>query len=571
MDIRELPDIPGLEAVDSRSGKSAAAVTFLCVLCAVNLIPLGVLAARYHSYLGSREKIVLMAVPVLLALLGVRVLFSFSAVRTSAEGIIQKAALRSRVIPWRSVVSASQRKSKLGVSVAIVTTTGQYTIPLPDDKTSRARVLASIWQHLRRSQVPNDIELDEAALSFWEEIGPDVPEEIDWKGPRSRSAAISAIAFFWIIVIGLLCMMAPDVMRNPWRLLQVAMLVIPMVVLARFVGPQVTASASGVRVRRDHLEADLPFRQVSLQWSDVVSVDWLEGLAISFRDDRKRTIFVPYAPGKTESETLILAIFRRLREQPHVQPIPFPLLATRHPEQLRRPTSDSKQQTRMRMAFLNTLEPGLRKKMQRLYWMCAAGVLLGFLLGLGLTFADPCVRLSEYLHKSPDTRFFFTTMTLPLGVPLMISMVLLMACVLSPLAKRLAGSDLETWIELNRIAPDSKWSKIFVGIFATLCIGAIVVCGPLMVDCYLNVANDGIAFSRFWGFGERVYTWNQVAGFNDRSYEQQTKYGSCIEHEYTVSFSDGQTLVIDKRRGIWRNDEEIPAAMDFIRAHIPLR
>ncbi len=89
--------------------------------------------------------------------------------------------------------------------------------------------------------------------------------------------------------------------------------------------PETIGKVTGVRVTDESIEVDLPLSTHRIPWDQVVNAGWRRGLSLTWHDGtRSRTRTIPYEPGKAESEDLILAVIRNLRESPSPPAIPLP-------------------------------------------------------------------------------------------------------------------------------------------------------------------------------------------------------------------------------------------------------
>lgn len=568
MTDQDLPYLRELESVDSTgSGREAIAVLSISSMLLPMLALFGYGYWRFHEYFEPGQQALFAVIPALLLVLLLRWLFTFARIATGLEGVTLAAVLRRKFIPWASVLRASSRQTSLGKTIITLNTNrGPVRLDaggMSGSSVVTARIAASVGQHLRRNGIQNDVSLSETDLSFWHEIGEEIPRETEWR-VRKPKGDIIAVAFiaamFLVLVIGF-------GIDGKWDLRSMvpALMIVPAgaVMLAGLLIPEVRDKAYAAAVDDDAVDLDLPFGKRRIPWDCLVRADWHRGILLTWQDGRKkRTVTIPYEMGKTESETLMLAIIRNLRGLPNPVAMPFPETVKLSPESLRRPVLTSQRRGMVKMAFINTLEPELGRKMTRLYRLNGLSCLLGMIPGLLSVFLDPMGMLSKMLHGA-DARFFFAPDTMCLGLPMMLGGIVVFGLLGEWAAGRLAGADRETWEELKKVAPPSRFERWANAIVIALAAGAILV-APLMVDCYWKVTDRGIEFSRLWDAKHHLYTWSDIEDADAGTFSRPHEGHYDTYARGTIRFRDGNELRLDESKAVWRNGSQAIEAMEFV-------
>ena len=568
MTNQDLPYLSELESVDSTgSGREAIAVLSISSMLIPMLALFGYGYWRLHQYFEPGQQLLFAVIPALLLVLLIRWLFTFARVRIGPEGVTLSAVLRRKFIPWASVLRAGSRQTSLGKTIiTLETNRGRVRLDaggMSGSAVVTARIAASVWQHLRRNGIRNDVSLSESDLSFWQEIGEEVPHRVEWrtKQPKGDIIAVAFIAaMFLVLVIGF-------GIDGKWNLRSMvpALMLVPAgaVMLAGLLIPEVRDKAYAARVTDEAVEVDLPFGKRRIPWDCLVRADWHRGILLTWQDGRKkRTVTIPYEMGKAESETLMLAIIRNLRRLPNPVAMPFPDMVGVNPASLRRPVLTSQRRGMMKMAFINALEPELGRKMKRLYRLSGLSCLLGMIPGLLSIFLDPMGMLSKTLHGA-DARFFFAPDTMCLSLPMMLGGIVVFGLLGEWAAGRLAGADRAVWDELRRVAPPSKFEIWANRIVITLAAGALLL-APLMLDCYWKVTDSGIEFSRFWDVERHSYAWSDIENADVGTFTRPHEGHYDTYARGIIRFREGNVLRLDESKAVWRNGRQAIEAMEFV-------
>jgi hypothetical protein len=102
-------------------------------------------------------------------------------IETNADGLSYYRPYRGKNIKWTEVIDARITTSKRGRSMLEIST-NKRVLSLPINGDDHPRIIASIWQHLRRHGVAKNFTLPDIMLSMWAEIPDDIPEEMDFTG-----------------------------------------------------------------------------------------------------------------------------------------------------------------------------------------------------------------------------------------------------------------------------------------------------------------------------------------------------------------------------------------------------
>lgn len=564
--MRELPYLPELESVDTRGSNPAAVITWgMGGMLLPILVFFGYGFWAYHRYFEPGQLALFAIIPALLVIVLLRWLFTYSRVSTSPEGITLSGPLRRSAIPWNSVLRASSKQTSIGRTIIILETNGgriQLNAGgISDNAVTSARVAASVWQHLRRNGIANDVSLGDRDLSFWQEIGEDVPHDMEWKSSRKRKGTLfEGVAILLMLVVPMIWLLFDDPRLGGFMLVFLSPMLIA---LMRLISSETIGKVTAGRVTDEAVEVYLPLTTRRVPWDQVVNADWHKGIVLTWHDGaRKRIVTIPYEMGKAESENVILAVIRNLRRLPVPPAVPLPELVNRNPEVLRKPVSSNRHRALMRLAFLNTLEPSLRRRMTRLHHLNLFSCLLGLVIAIPTILLDPIGRLSVSLHGA-GARFFFVPHTMCLGIPIIMAGVTIFGLLGEWATGRLAGADRETWDQLRKVAPPSKFTTRVTGGLLVL-VAASFLLAPLLLDCYWKATDRGIEFSRLWDLEKASYTWSQVKSVSLESYQVNHHGHECARERYLISFSNGDGLLLDDSKAVWLNGRQLPEAIEFI-------
>lgn len=193
--------------------------------------------------------------------------------QTDHRGVFALGYNRKRFVAWDHIAGAKSTDD----SYILSSTDIELVVPLKPAASMflSDKLAASLWQHLRRVGLAEDIDLPKAAETFWTDIAESVPREIEWKK-----------GFF------------------------------------RF------------RMTDDYFEVRKFLCHRKVEWKHVTFARWSRiglksrGILIGSSRPRSRTT-VPYIPDDKVSRGVILALIRRLRTagQPQAIPIPAELLS----------------------------------------------------------------------------------------------------------------------------------------------------------------------------------------------------------------------------------------------------
>lgn len=262
-----LPDLPGLESVESKSGGGCNPI-FGCGL----LIFFPVFGIASHiAWYGILASIIVT--------LGVNLLYYYLTditYATSPDGIQIKRKLGSTVIPWTNIRRASFNPIWPSSEITLETQTGKRI------KVTAPPVLeASIWQHLRRIGRADNARLSEEALSIWAPIPDDIPYEMEL---GSYGIADSGFSSFKI------------------------------------------NSEPIETVPSESLHREL--RPTSIYWSEVTDASWMEEngdeeIWLYIFKGQDKTI-LSLSANSLEAARFFLAALRMLRKLDHIKPLTIP-------------------------------------------------------------------------------------------------------------------------------------------------------------------------------------------------------------------------------------------------------
>jgi len=474
--------------------------------------------------------------------------------------------LRMRLIPWIDVTEA-KTSGEGSLRLTLVTNRDSVKLDASSVGPSWFCLLASIHQHLARLGRADGMVLPENALSIWREVPEDVPSEVEWNAGSSRAAiflGVFGVLMFggcgWLIVSSLregkigMVIMAGFALVAWWALFQ------------GLLAPSVCRSPLQVGVRRDGLEARLPFRNVRISWSDVAAAWWFNDNLIVRAGNSRREIWFGYRLGDRESEQRMMCLIRHLRSAGGGQAIPLPMLVSVDSKCLRQPAYSSQRQGIVRRAFLEALDKPIRTLLNRLYGLQAASIFVGLALGAAFVFAEVPGRLSKLIFAAPGTRHFVPSAAIIVGVPIMFGAMCIVAICAEKLTLKLAGEHVERWRELCRVGTSEKMEragKAIVYVFA--CLGLLgFLSVPLFVCSYTRVTDSGIAMNRPFAFKERLYRWVEIREVVDYRRIAMNHGRTVARDTYTVRFSDGTDWTIGDSTTVGRQIAETEGALALI-------
>ena len=344
------------------------------------------------------------------------------------------------------------------------------------------------------------------SLSFWEPVPDDVPHEAEWSG---RSVAFGkAAAVFSVLLYGgfAVAVWFWFPLRLPVIVFTIWLSLVSLIILKWILLPDTLHKAWRVSVRDDYLEAHLPFAKAHIPWTEIESAQLITYNLIIKYGSQNSEIRVPYTSGKKESEDMILAIVRNLRTISKIA-INMPLTYLRNRDALYTPAQTSQHRIN---AFLNTLDPPVKKRISALYYSQFLAILIGCAAAFTAMSTSPLERISRSLHNTPDTLYFLTSTDMWLAFPALIIACIVYAIVINLIGVKMPSPFRETWKELCKVQHQDKFETVVIVLclaFGTL---SLLVCIPA-VDNYTRITGNGIAINRFWSLGhEEFHPWNQV-------------------------------------------------------------
>ena len=174
--IDELPDLPGIEEVKVEY-KSPA---FL-VGCIIGLVVF-ILCWIYRGIVHSLKTLLGIAAWTSL----VQSLLSHET-KIDYNGLHYEQPFRRKKIKWTEVIDARITSNK-HCRYTVDFTGDKRVISILIDGEDYPRIIASIWQHLRRHGKAENFTLPDTVLSMWADIPNDIPEEMDFTGkPQGES------------------------------------------------------------------------------------------------------------------------------------------------------------------------------------------------------------------------------------------------------------------------------------------------------------------------------------------------------------------------------------------------
>jgi len=329
-----LPDLPGLESVRTTDFGAAPIVLFqgAFALWMAALVVWGL--CRFRQFMGAGHVAVAVIVIALAAWLVLRLLFGIYRCESSGAGLALRSPIRKRFIAWTEIAGLSIRTSRTANTVVTLAVQGGSVKLVPrglgGSMAAGATITASIWQHLRQIGRADGVALHEAVLRLWKPVPQDVPVEVDWHKPPHRHARLGrglTAAFF-------LGMAAVPWFAFPPRHIVpaafVAILSLGILAVFRMARSEQVLRAWRVSVGEGWLDAENASGTIHIPWSEVTSADWLRTYLRIRADGPRREVWVPFATGNGESENLVLAVVRQLRERAEVAIAP-PVCVSREP------------------------------------------------------------------------------------------------------------------------------------------------------------------------------------------------------------------------------------------------
>lgn len=572
LDTREqLPDLPALESVrtDSRAlipilvTYGGFGVMFSALIVRMYL--------RYAQYIDASGRAIAAVVAALGVFVLVRILCGYFSYSTNADGFTMRGPLRRKFVPWLSIRSAHTEKSKAGYTQLVLETeTGVVRVAPRGAGLSNGEIIeASIWQHLRRVGRAGGMDLSPGARSLWTPIGDDVPDEVDWGKSPPRQVRIWGTLILTFMISAPVCLCVLEY-RTPSALL----IYLPMLLGYGFMLKSVFITslmclAHRIEVRGDGLRAECVFDVKAMPWSAVTESSWTrEGLMIRSATMR-RDLVVPYRLGDKESERLILAVIRHLRNAGIPQAVAMPTLVSKNPEILRRPAYTNERLIPLRRAFLNTLDEPARTRVSRLHGIQLRSVLVGIALSAAFVLADMPGRMSLHIHAGQDTRYFIPGTSLPLVMPLIFGGIVLPSLFTDWLCGRMAGAYASEWKQFGRVGA-SKFNDVLARVFTVISVVGVLAV-PLFADWYMKVTDRGIAVNELLTFSEHDYSWDQVRGVLSKERTRYVHGRPKTDVTYVIRFADGSAWSFGENTSLIADRKRFTQAAAFVAARAGLQ
>ncbi|MEN6372724.1 MAG: hypothetical protein ABFD64_12020 [Armatimonadota bacterium] len=538
--MKDLPDLPGLETIEPRD-TSIVIIFMLLVFMAVMLTPIVSVAIRYGKFIDQRGKVLIIICVALLVWAILRLLSGYYRFKTDANGLTMIGVLHRRFIPWINVKEALITKTKIS-NYSLVLKTQHGTVKFEPRNWG---LIASTWQHLGRLGRADSMVLPPQALAFWEPVPDDVPQELDWSKKSAAGDIISAsvvVLFFGGIAIYL--WFSVKTLWSPMGLLIIWLTISMFIMLKWLLLPEALHKPWRIRVREDYIEANLPFSKAYIPWSEITSAHFANNnsseLIIKY-GRRKSEIRIFYMQGKKELEDLVLAIIRKLRASSGVA-IEMPEFYSRNPEALYKPAYSSQECQRKVRAFLNTLDPPVRKKVSNLYYAQYLSIFLGCAAAFAVMFGSPFERISRRLHSTPNMQFFFTGVDMWLFLATGVVFGTVVIAIINRTGIKMPSPYREAWIELRKVQSQGKLDTIAIKIFLIIAAVSLLASVPAF-DSYTRITDKGITTNGFWSFGhEDFHSWNHVK----RVIVHETLTSKCDNITYEVIFTDGKRWKADQ-------------------------
>lgn len=324
-----LPDLPELESVSASTwgGRDYASASRSNALM-LTVASLFVAASIYIGILESTSKLppfgwLFIAAGIALTLWPIRIARADFYFETSERGLLARGWFRSRFVEWSQIKSMKDATSGFASECYMLSTdSGEIRTPKGDDL-AILHLDVSIWQHLRRLGRDDWFELPAGAQTLWSTVRAGIPREMDWSNPEPSGVAGGYVLAAAICVVPFLYWLITRLSHEPIRSWRFAPAIVPTISLAAQTLQPKLRIARRVSVREDRLEIELPRRVISLDWDAVSDANWYDAEALILSGGPGEIARIPLRR-HTDSETLILAIIRRLREREH--PILIPLM-----------------------------------------------------------------------------------------------------------------------------------------------------------------------------------------------------------------------------------------------------
>ena len=338
-DLRDLPDLPALESVETTETGGWPVPPGLIALALVILtlvVPILWVYIQLRDYVGAFGTILTALLVAFAVGVLVREAWSFYHFRTNAEGLAMRGLLRKRFIPWYEIQSMIATQTRMGEAVLRLTVRGAQIRVVPrgfsGDFSPGDRIVASVWQHLRRLGGTDRFPMPTCARGFWQDIPDDVPHDLDWGKPPSvgEKAAVIAPAAILAALIAALWVMAGGTAVGA---MACALVTLVYALCARYaILPQALGKAHSVKVRDDYLEVILFKDTVRIPWSDVISSALSRTSLRVTSSSPRRQVWIPLGIGNEGPERVVPALIRRLRTAGTPQALALPCTMSSSPQ-----------------------------------------------------------------------------------------------------------------------------------------------------------------------------------------------------------------------------------------------
>ncbi len=531
----ERPDLECLERVEEVSGQTFPVALVVLLMYAWLPITITMMLVHYWRFVTPGLLLGAGVIDALTIWIMLRVLLACDRHSTNLRGIELRGPIRRVFVPWADVKNAYRKRADgLTGSQAVVLQTDVRTVRIHPHGMSgspvrSAIVIASIWQHLRRLGKHGGIELPPAALSLWEPVPAEVPDEVDWhasKSARMEPTMTSAVLGVFVVLI------AYGFITSSHSAPSMALYGFVMLALFAGFGTMVRRSlgvATDARADMGGIEVDSALWKGYISWREVTQA-WYEadGLALRFGTERRTIRIKAFTRQNLDGETdqLILACIRHIRAScPQIAlPLPYvgPVVKTAAYAGLKMKSGK---------AYLLSLEPETRKRIQSIDTIIGFSGVAAFLGMCVLGMLDVPGRLAQLVFGGSSAIGFSTSS----GGLVTVALILPAACgvplLLLPFAARRAGPYRKEWEEYVKRDLPLALARRVVSVMAVIgAAGAIVA-----FFCYAKVTPAGIEVARPFHFRADHYSWQQVRLIEDvtESYTKNT------QTRYVVSFDDG--------------------------------
>lgn len=387
MTTEQLPDLPGLESAEAGASVTTWVIGFYVAFTLFMSAPLVYLYWYARPFFGDQLAIatVLIALIALLILWVIlRLLSGVFHWKADAQGLTMRGPLRRWFIAWQDMEDAvsAEGTGNLGYRLRV---NGSLVHVNVEGGSGSPAVYASIWQHLRRLGRAGDLQLPEAALTFWDRIPDELPKTMEWMNPRPPKMWVTILPILLLVVFLVWAGIAILQGGNWYMKGMVSIAGIGFLAMMCSALHDAARTAGSISITDDRIEARAARGTVVLPWSEIRNAQWAQNtnsgiseLLVSGRS-RPDRIAIPHRTSDGESGRLVLAIIRRLRTAgvPQALTIPEELRAQAGPARLGSQAVDS-------IALLSEpAEVRLTLRERLLIMMLPGFVAIAFMIGNG--------------------------------------------------------------------------------------------------------------------------------------------------------------------------------------------